>query len=260
MGAAAGWHADPFGRFDHRYWDGERWTEHVSTAGQQAVDPPVPGPPPPVTAPPVAGATPVAGAAPIASSSALDTAVLMFKEQFAVGGYRTNYTVFDEVGEILATVRQVNQRSIDLALFDGQDLSSGGRAELEVRDPQGQLLLHVLKPRSVLKASMVVCDGTGAEVGRLRQEGLLRFSCFLEAQGRRWGEMRFAGRTGKALEIKDHTGAEVARLERFVENAAVTIFTNKDNMRLRVHRPLTDPLRSLVFCAPFLVEAALNTD
>ena len=107
---------------------------------------------------------------------------------------------------------------------------------------------------------MVVCDGTGAEVGRLRQEGLLRFSCFLEAQGRRWGEMRFAGRTGKALEIKDHTGTEVARLERFVENTAVMIFTNKDNMRLRVHRPLSDPLRSLVFCTPFLVEAALNTD
>jgi hypothetical protein len=254
MGAAAGWHADPFGRFDHRYWDGERWTEHVATAGQQALDSPVPGPPPSATPPPVAGTT---SAAP---SSALDGAVLMFKEQFAVGGYRTNFTVFDEAGEVLATVRQVNQRSIDLALFNGQDLSSGARAELEVRDGDDRLLLHVLKPRSVLKASMVVCDGTGAEVGRLRQEGLLRFSCFLEAQGQRLGEMRFAGRTGKTLEITDHTGTEVARLERFVENAAVMIFTNKDNVRLRVHRPLSDPLRSLVFCTPFLVEAALNTD
>ena len=254
MSAAAGWHADPFGRFDHRYWDGGRWTEHVATAGQQSVDPPVPGPPPPAAPPPVAAATPVA------RSSVLDMAVLMFKEQFAVGGYRTNYTVFDEAGEVLATVRQVNQRAVDLVLFDGQDLSSGGRAELEVRDPEGQLLLHVLKPRSVMKASMVVCDGAGTEIGRLRQEGLLRFSCFLEAQGRKWGEMRFAGRTGKALEIKDHTGVEVARLERFVQNAAVMIFTNKDNMRLRIHRPLSEPLRSLVFCTPFLVEAALNTD
>jgi hypothetical protein len=254
MSAAAGWHTDPFSRFEYRYWDGERWTEHVATAGQQAVDPPVPVPPPPASPPPVASGPSVA------ASSPLDAAVLMFKEHFAVGDYRTDYSVFDEAGELLATVRQVNQRAIDMALFDGQDLSSGGRAELEVRDPQGQLLLHVLKPRALAKPSMIVSDSTGAEIGRLRQEGLLHFSCFLEAQGRKWGEMRFARRTGKALEIKDHTGTEVARLERFVQNAAVIIFTNKDNMRLRIHRPLSDPLRSLVFCTPFFVEAAINRD
>lgn len=35
----AGWHHDPYGRFQQRYWDGERWTEHVSTGGRQQVDP-----------------------------------------------------------------------------------------------------------------------------------------------------------------------------------------------------------------------------
>ncbi len=35
----AGWHHDPYGRFQYRYWDGESWTEHVSTGGQQQVDP-----------------------------------------------------------------------------------------------------------------------------------------------------------------------------------------------------------------------------
>lgn len=35
---AAGWHTDPSGRFDYRYWDGLRWTEHVSKAGTQTVD------------------------------------------------------------------------------------------------------------------------------------------------------------------------------------------------------------------------------
>ena len=37
----AGWYADPSGRFDLRYWDGNAWTEHVSRAGQQYTDPPV---------------------------------------------------------------------------------------------------------------------------------------------------------------------------------------------------------------------------
>ncbi|MGH9139314.1 MAG: DUF2510 domain-containing protein [Acidimicrobiales bacterium] len=37
----AGWYADPAGRFELRYWDGNAWTEHVSRAGQQYTDPPV---------------------------------------------------------------------------------------------------------------------------------------------------------------------------------------------------------------------------
>ncbi|TQM65052.1 uncharacterized protein DUF2510 [Humibacillus xanthopallidus] len=36
---AAGWYPDPMRRFEHRYWDGGRWTEHVSSAGSQSVDP-----------------------------------------------------------------------------------------------------------------------------------------------------------------------------------------------------------------------------
>jgi hypothetical protein len=39
--APAGWYADPAGRFELRYWDGNQWTEHVSRAGQQFTDPPV---------------------------------------------------------------------------------------------------------------------------------------------------------------------------------------------------------------------------
>jgi|GEM_PF-4236277 len=37
-GTPAGWLADPSGRFEHRYWDGNRWTEHVASAGNQSVD------------------------------------------------------------------------------------------------------------------------------------------------------------------------------------------------------------------------------
>lgn len=35
----AQWAADPTGRYELRYWDGIRWTEHVSRAGQQYTDP-----------------------------------------------------------------------------------------------------------------------------------------------------------------------------------------------------------------------------
>jgi len=36
---AASWLADPSGRHELRYWDGTRWTEHVSDKGVTSVDP-----------------------------------------------------------------------------------------------------------------------------------------------------------------------------------------------------------------------------
>ena len=34
------WASDPFGRFDHRYFDGRTWTDKVATRGETLVDPP----------------------------------------------------------------------------------------------------------------------------------------------------------------------------------------------------------------------------
>jgi uncharacterized protein DUF2510 len=33
------WHADPTGRYDSRWWDGTRWTQHVATNGHKMSDP-----------------------------------------------------------------------------------------------------------------------------------------------------------------------------------------------------------------------------
>lgn len=38
--APAGWHADPSGRHQQRYFDGSQWTEHVSNAGVAGIDQP----------------------------------------------------------------------------------------------------------------------------------------------------------------------------------------------------------------------------
>jgi hypothetical protein len=47
----AAWHPDPAGKHDHRWWDGERWTEHVADAGRAAVDPMGHDAPPPADGP-----------------------------------------------------------------------------------------------------------------------------------------------------------------------------------------------------------------
>ena len=39
MSTDAGWLPDPIGAHQMRYWDGSRWTEHVSDGGTAAFDP-----------------------------------------------------------------------------------------------------------------------------------------------------------------------------------------------------------------------------
>ncbi len=51
----AGWHPDPSGQHQLRYWDGATWTDHVSDDGQQATDPIPPPPPGGVPAPQYGG-------------------------------------------------------------------------------------------------------------------------------------------------------------------------------------------------------------
>lgn len=42
VGAPGGWHPDPSGRHQQRYYDGTAWTEHVADGGVQGTDP-IPG-------------------------------------------------------------------------------------------------------------------------------------------------------------------------------------------------------------------------
>ena len=72
MSIEAGWLPDPLGAHQVRYWDGSRWTEHVSDGGTTAVDPlpaDAPPPPPPVAAPPPPPPPP-APAAPVEAAEA----------------------------------------------------------------------------------------------------------------------------------------------------------------------------------------------
>ena len=38
-GLPPGWHPDPSGRHEHRFWDGHEWTRHVSSGGARSIDP-----------------------------------------------------------------------------------------------------------------------------------------------------------------------------------------------------------------------------
>lgn len=71
----ASWDADPYGRHELRYWDGDGWTEHVSDNGVTATDKyEAPSPWSMMTEPAASAPTPVAVAAPVVPPRPVATA------------------------------------------------------------------------------------------------------------------------------------------------------------------------------------------
>lgn len=68
MSTPQGWHPDPTGRNQVRWWDGTQWTDWVGNNGQQSQDPLTPAAADPGTADPAAGES--AGGLPTATASA----------------------------------------------------------------------------------------------------------------------------------------------------------------------------------------------
>jgi len=58
--------------------------------------------------------------------------------------------------------------------------------------------------------------------------------------------------------ITDHTGAEVARVTKTWEGFGRSMFTTADNYVVQLHRPLTDPLASMVLASALTVDTVLK--
>ena len=88
--------------------------------------------------------------------------------------------------------------------------------------------------------------------------GKIRFN--LEAGGQVVGSLNAENWRAWNFNIQDHTGAEVARITKTWEGLGKAIFTTADNYVVQIHRPLDDPLRSLVVAAALTVDTALKQD
>jgi uncharacterized protein YxjI len=273
------WHPDPFGRFESRYWDGERWTEHVSRAGQALVDPPVPTAP--VRRPeddyvPVgahrpdqvqrqvarAGATGATGPTSGGGGSIFTEPVLVVNQKAKYIEMTNQYAVYDQNGQQIAGVQQVGQGAGRKALRILTNVDQFLTHRYEVRDAHGTLLLSLVRPGKILKSTIVVSDGAGNEVGRILQEnaiGKIRFA-LVDPGGNRWGGINAENWRAWNFNVRDHTGTEVARITKTFAGLVKAAFTTADNYVVQIHRPLEDPLRSLVVAAALGVDTALKQD
>jgi uncharacterized protein YxjI len=261
-----GWYPDPSGRHESRYYDGTQWTEHVASHGKQSVDPPSGGSHvPQVARAPEKVQRDVARAGAVSTGSGGGTIftepLLVVNQKAKLIEVNNEYAVFDQNANQIGAVRQVGQSAAKKVLRVLSNFDQYMTHKLQVVDMQGNVLLALTRPAKFVKSKVLIHDGSGRELGQVVQQnaiGRIRFS--LESGGNTYGSINAENWRAWNFNIQDHTGAEVARITKTWEGLAKTMFTTADNYVVQIHRPLEDPLRSLVVAAALCVDTALKQD
>ncbi|MFE5339964.1 phospholipid scramblase-related protein [Isoptericola sp. NPDC056578] len=273
--AIADWYADPSGRHELRYWDGVQWTHHVSSGGRPGIDRPTAPASPAAAATTAGGATggsknirrQAEGAGAVDSGAGPSSAISvdsLFTEQVLVVNQKAKlyevkaeYTVYDQHGRRIGGVREVGRNLATKMLSSGNQSRT---VRLQVVDLAGNVRLMITRPSSAWKSTVNVVRGDGGAVGQVVQKtlglvGKVRFDLVVGREvvgsinAESWGVWDFS--------VQDAEGGELARITRtwggFKER-----FTSADNYVVQIHRPLEEPLRSLVVAAALAVDTALQ--
>ena len=264
--APPNWYPDPMGRHQLRWFDGTQWTEHVSSNGSQALDPLHPGAVPAVAQDPskhdkqLARAGVVAGAAP-GGGTIFTEPVLVVNQKAKLIEINNEYAIFDQHGRQIGAIRQVGQSAVKKAMRVLTSLDQFMTHSLQIVDMTGAVQLTVTRPAKLIKSKFSIGDAAGRELGQIVQKnmiGKIRFG--LEANGQEIGSLNAENWRAWNFNICDASGAEVARITKTWEGLAKTLFTSADNYVIQMHRPLEDPLRSLVVASALSVDTALKQD
>jgi uncharacterized protein YxjI len=275
----ANWHPDPTGRHELRYWDGERWTEHVSDRGVTGTDP---------VDRPTSGLDRLDGGLTVGDESRsvteqltgtghrgigldapvegggggiLTEPILVVNQKAKIIELNNQYSVFDQHGSKIATVQQVGQSAAKKVLRLVASVDQFMTHHLEITDHTGQVVLKLTRPRKFVKSTVIVSDATDREIGRIVQQnaiGKINFS--LEADGRQLGTIRAENWRAWNFRIEDAGGTEIARVTKTWEGLAKTMFTTADNYVLQISHRAAEPLNSLVVASALGIDTALKQD
>ncbi|WP_375500096.1 phospholipid scramblase-related protein [uncultured Jatrophihabitans sp.] len=264
----AGWYADPAGRHEKRYFDGQQWTEHVNSHGRAGIDPPgAPSHVPTVQRAPERVQRDVqragtAGAAAYQGGGTLFTEpVLVVNQKAKLIEISNEYAIYDQHARQIGAVREVGQSGLKKAARFVSSLDQYMTHKLQITDMSGQPVLALTRPAKFVKSRILVEAPNGQPVGEIVQQnafGKIRFG--LESGGHSYGLIQGENWRAWNFSIKDHTGTEVARITKTWEGLAKTMFTTADNYVVQIHKPLEEPLRSLVLAAAVSVDTALKQD
>ncbi len=266
-GHAPNWYPDPWGRHEHRYFDGANWTAHISSHGRQGTDRPG-GVAHTVT---VDRATEKvrrdAQRAGVQSGGAqgggtlFTEPVLVVNQKAKLIEINQEFAIYDQHGQQIGAVRQVGQSAAKKVMRFVADVDQFMTHKFQVVDSNGQVVLALTRPRKFMKSRIIVEGGNGQELGQIVQQnviGKIRFA--LEVDGQQIGSLNGENWRAWNFNIQDHNGREVARITKTWEGLAKTMFTQADNYVVQIHERLPQPLHSIVLASAFGIDTALKQD
>ncbi len=261
----AAWHPDPSGRHELRWWDGRQWTADVISLGQRQVDPLTP-------TVRVAKATTQswkvrrqarkAGAKPDRAATRgtlLTEPILIVNQKAKLVGVNAEYAIFGQNGQQVGVARELGQTHIKRSLSLVPD--ENRLHTLQILDMDDRILLALTRPAKLLKSKMLVATADGTPVGQIVQKtaGIIHDVRFtLEADGKVLGTLKTDSAESIRFSIQDADGTEIGRVSKTWAGLRKEWFTNADNYVVQIHRPLDEPLRSLVLATAIAVDMALR--
>ncbi|MEM7143308.1 MAG: phospholipid scramblase-related protein [Actinomycetota bacterium] len=264
----ADWYPDPGGVHELRYHDGTQWTEHVSNHGKQST-----------ASLHDAGAVPTTGMsqekiqAQVAAKAGIDPAaasgggtlfsepVLVVNQKAKLLELNSEYAVYDQNGTQIGAIRQVGQSNLKKVARFVSSLDQFMTHTLQLVDMNGAVQLTVTRPRKFAKSKVHISDAACNQIGSIVQQnmiGKIRFS--LDSMAGTIGSLNGENWRAWNFNLQDGDGTEVARITKTWEGLAKTMFTSADNYVLQIHRPLEEPMRSLVVASAISVDLALKQD
>ncbi|MBY8885598.1 DUF2510 domain-containing protein [Streptomyces sp. PTM05] len=187
--------------------------------------------------------------------------VLVVNQKAKLIEVSNEYSVFDQSGRQLGAVVEVGQSTAKKVVRFLSSYDQFMTHKLEVRDAFGQPVLMLTRPAKFIKSKVLVQRPDGTQLGEIVQQnaiGKINFGFLVNGQqigaikAENWRAWNFA--------IVDHTDTEIARITKTWEGFAKAVFTTADNYVLQVHRPLADPLLSMVVASALTVDTALKQD
>jgi uncharacterized protein YxjI len=238
----------------------------VSSHGKQAVDAPVGASPVPTVArstDKVVRDVAKAGAAQgLPGGGTLFTEpVLVVNQKAKFVEINNEYAIYDQHGTQIGAVRQVGQSTAKKVMRVIGSVDQFMTHKLQVVDAQGVVQLALTRPAKFIKSKIIVQGAQGQEIGQIAQQnavGKIRFG--LEANGHSYGTINAENWRAWNFKVSDHTGEEVARITKTWEGLSKTLFTTADNFVVQIHRPMEEPLRSLVVASSLAIDTALKQD
>lgn len=204
-----------------------------------------------------AGVGPVEGG----GGSLFTEPVLVVNQKTKIVELVNEHEVFDQHGNKIGSVAEIEQSQLKMAARLVSSLDQFFTHTFEIRDAAEQPVLRLVRPRKLGKSRFEVTLPDGTPVGEVRQKNMLgKIRFHLSAGGQEVGQIKAENWRAWNFHVVDAHGDEVARITKTFEGIAKTLFTTADNFVVQIHRPLEEPLRSLVVTAALCIDTALKQD